>query len=737
MKIALVSHEYPPFRGGGIGTYTDVMAAAFARAGHQVHVLTNRFDFGTTDPRHHLPVWNEGNLWVHRIEGVADGWSPRPDMVYRPDRALHLFEQWHPGLHYAEVVADYLQRLVDEHGVQVAEFPECAAEGYSAIRRKLRRLQFLDLPITVTLHSPIFEIYQYNLYSRHNVGFLRRTLMEDECIRHADAINSPSRLLGEIVKKRLDLGSDERPWDVIPLPMDFASIPRTLRGRETEAHAAEPTLLFVGRLEPRKGVKFLIDAAVRVMAEHPALRVHLVGRDCDAGEAPGMMSDFLKARIPPDLRGNFEFVGPVPREQLFQRYADATACVFAAPWDNFPLSCVEAMACGACVVASDYTGMAEMIEHDRSGLLFKSRDADSLAGAIRRAITDADLNQGIRLRAPRAIRTLCDPERAVRNRVAHYERTIESHARLASARARPITHAAARRPTVAVMIWNHTSAEGIQRSAASAAGSAAAAGIHADITVAGTRQFHQTNDAGKDVTILNSGEDGEASALRAWLAAAREHKPDYLCVLWPSEQMEERYLAATIEMLARDASLGWATTWMLPADPALPDLYAGFDFAPPLDVVHHHPVPFALIRAAAFEQVGGWDLDLPSGWREWGLWLAMHDAGLRGGVVPMWLARFVPRMDYTLRRPESREQLRVMLERIMERSPAAFSGHEGLLWLWSLVNDQPPAPAADAGQPVPPRESWDDWWGVTKTCLKRQWPGGAKAFRKYVKRQPV
>lgn len=737
MRIALVSHEYPPFRGGGIGTYATVMADAFAAAGHEVHVLTNRFEYGSQDPVHAKPIHREGNLWVHRMEAITDDWEPRPPHHHDADTLGQVHRHWSPYLYYAELVAERLEAICREHDIEVAEFPECAAEGYSVLRRRNLRLGFSSLPITVTLHSPIWEIYRYNLYSRHNAGFYRRTYMEDECIRLADMVNSPSALLAKIVYKRLGLVEGSPPCDVMPLPMDFSSIPEGLEGPGSDA---DPTLLFVGRLEPRKGVRYLVDAAVRVMEMVPRLRVQLIGKDCDAGEAPGTMTEFLRSRIPPRLLDNFEFLGSMPRDSLFARYASATACVFAAPWDNFPLTCMEAMACGSCVIASDYTGMAEMIEHERSGLLFPARDVGALAATIMRVIENPSLASAIRAQAPARIRSLCDPVKAVERRIGHYERVIERRRSAMAPRAIATipgeSVGALRAVRIAVLIPNHTSAEGIVRSAASVMEAAARAGADVDIAIVGTPHWQTLSSAPPGATLLHADGSEPDAARRLWLARAKELGAEYLLQLWPWERVEPTYLASCLAVMQDDPGVGWATSWALPVDGTVGPPYAGFDFSTPLEIMEYHPVPLALIRSEALERVGGLNHELPSGWSQWDFLLALHEAGLRGVVIPFWLARYVPRMEYTLERSATHEVYTAMLESVTARSPGVFARHATDLWLYavlsrSLPGDVPVGPAA------PHETHFDDWWVMTKRYLKRRWPGGAKAFRRYVKGQPT
>jgi len=730
MKIALVSHEYPPFRGGGIGTYTTIMSHALARAGHEVHVVTNRFRFGSNDPLHEKAVHREGNLWVHRIDALADDWEPCPPHDHPRDLGWQLHRHWSPYLYYAEKVGEALETICAEHGIDVAEFPECAAEGFAVIRRKRHRLAFRDLPVTVTLHSPIFEIYKYNLYSRQNVGFQRRTAMEEYCVRHADMVSSPTRLLARTVYERLQLPPEEPPCEVIPLPMDFDSLPEPGELARQRDPRAAASLLFVGRLEPRKGVRYLVDAAVKVMRRRPELIVTLIGRDCEAGEVPGPMTAYLRRRIPDAFQGNFIFCGTLPREQLFARYAAATACVFPAPWDNFPLTCVEAMASGACVIGSDHSGMAEMIEHERSGLLFRACDVDALAAAIQRALEDPQLVARIRAAAPARIREVCDTQTAVTNRIAHYERTIERH----RGRAAVTLPASPRgRARVALFIPRQTDANVIQRTLVSARASATAAGVELDAVV-GDPAADQLKASSGAAVHGHTGDADHASALRHWNAALAENPPDYVLTLWPGESLEPMYLTVTTTVLAQTPRAAWATTWALPTTAeGVP--FAGLDFSLPLDLLAYHPVPFAVMRYTAWRQAGGLNADLPPGWREWDLLLACADAGLEGIVLPCWLGRYVPRADLAPSPPAHAEALSALLGGLAERRRRLVERAGVDLWLYRVMNSisttLPPATApALNGQ-------WRDWWKVTKQCLKRQFPAAARAYRRWIKRLPA
>ena len=426
MKICIVSSEYPPFHGGGIGTYSANMGRFLAEAGHEVHIVANRWAaFGSTAEGEAGLLEQSPNLHIHRIDALTPEYTPRPPHDSDESQIGQVCRQWDSSLYWSMHAADTIEQLHREHGLDVVEFPECFAESYLAMRRRRLGIGDLDLPMTLTLHSPILEVIRYNLYREYEAWFQRRVMMEEYCIRNADMLSSPSRHLQDTVYDRMQLDPDVLPCDVIHNPMDFDSL--AVEAGDAPGEPERDTLLFVGRLEPRKGLTCLIDAVVKVMPDFPELSLRLIGRDCEAGSVPGKMKDHLLQRIPDNFRERFIFEGLWPRQKVVRQYSSATACVFAAPWDNFPYTCCEAMASGACVIASDNSGMAEMVEHEESGILFQAANVAELASAIRRVLRDEPLRKRIQGNARERIQKVTSPQTAVEKRLAHYEKTIERH----------------------------------------------------------------------------------------------------------------------------------------------------------------------------------------------------------------------------------------------------------------------------------------------------------------------
>jgi glycosyltransferase involved in cell wall biosynthesis len=150
--------------------------------------------------------------------------------------------------------------------------------------------------------------------------------------------------------------------DFPPTPLQ----PREWRGR----------LLYVGRIDDRKGIETLIRALALLPADSS---LAIVGRGAD---------DYVESlRALADacgVGGRVRF-GAVDRSELRETYAGADVCVFPSEWDEpFGLVPIEAMACGTPVIATGTGGSAEFLHDGGNCLRYPPGDVDALADAVRR-----------------------------------------------------------------------------------------------------------------------------------------------------------------------------------------------------------------------------------------------------------------------------------------------------------------------------------------------------------------
>jgi phosphatidylinositol alpha-mannosyltransferase len=154
---------------------------------------------------------------------------------------------------------------------------------------------------------------------------------------------------------------------------EFFADPEPLDGWKADG----PTVLFVGRLEPRKGLAYLVRAFLRLKPAFPRLRLLVVGRD------DRHTQDRAMAMVPSRLRTDLVFVGSVPQADLPSYYASAD--VFCAPslgGESFGIVLAEAMAVGLPVVCSDIGGYRDVVRDGTDGLLVPPRDPEALAEAL-------------------------------------------------------------------------------------------------------------------------------------------------------------------------------------------------------------------------------------------------------------------------------------------------------------------------------------------------------------------
>jgi glycosyltransferase involved in cell wall biosynthesis len=175
---------------------------------------------------------------------------------------------------------------------------------------------------------------------------------------------------------------------------------------EAGGEGASKSILFVGRISPEKGVHVLLEAFGRVLGCYPNAKLSLAGPIASAPvdfivglseekEIAGLAAyyqgnyfDQLRGLITPEMDGEVEFLGPVPHAELVEYYCRADVLVNPSFSEAFGMSLVEAMAAQTPVVATRAGGMPEVIEDGKTGLLTPPGDAQALAEAILKLLSE-------------------------------------------------------------------------------------------------------------------------------------------------------------------------------------------------------------------------------------------------------------------------------------------------------------------------------------------------------------
>jgi D-inositol-3-phosphate glycosyltransferase len=149
-------------------------------------------------------------------------------------------------------------------------------------------------------------------------------------------------------------------------------------------------LLFVGRIEPLKGVDILLGAAAQVQSDSDCF-VLVIGGDSSARQ--GEMAHLRSLAAELGIAEHVNFLGAVDHEKLPLFYSAADVCVVPSFYESFGLVALEAMACGTPVVASRVGGLAVTVRDGETGYLIPWRCPEPFAERIELLLGNEELRR--------------------------------------------------------------------------------------------------------------------------------------------------------------------------------------------------------------------------------------------------------------------------------------------------------------------------------------------------------
>ncbi len=386
MRLAIVCGAYPPEGGGGIETYTRDLAEALVAAGHEVVVLSR----------------SNGEDRYEELAGVE---------VHRYRmRELPKGERFLPGLWWSRFLAGEIDRLHREKPITAVEFANWEGTGFWYARRPASR----RLPVVTRLHTPFLETLELKPQLRRQPGSRFTCWLERKAVLAADRLICSTR--GHTKMMAGVYGFDPERVRILPLgtslptEAEVAAIP-------PRDPAAPVRVLYVSRLEVRKGALTFLDAVPGAVSEIPNLEFLVAGKDRPEGPGGQLFADYFRTAYGP-FADHVKFLGFVPDDELRRLYQQCD--IFAVPsnYESFGLVFLEAMAWGKPVIGCRAGGMPEVIADGETGFLLEPGDVPGLGATIARLCRDEPLRQRLGQAARQRAVTLFDRSRMAANMVA-------------------------------------------------------------------------------------------------------------------------------------------------------------------------------------------------------------------------------------------------------------------------------------------------------------------------------
>ena len=276
----------------------------------------------------------------------------------------------------------------------------------------------LNVPLVFTFHTQYWEYTHYVPFPQEAIQeFLKNAIHTwlRVFMQKCQHIVIPSESIKEILIR--DYGLEDR-FTVIPTGTNLKPFLRadgkTLR--QSKGWQDDKVLISIGRLAAEKNWETLLRAAAQVYAQHPTMRLVLIGDGPDKRTL-----ELLAAEL--GIAERVTFTGQVPFDEIPAYLKAADMFGFASVTETQGLVTIEAMAAGLPVVAVDGSGSHDIVDNGKDGFLVDN-DPNALASAINKMLSNPKQMKQFSVKALKKARTF-DARRLGRQMVKVYEQAIQ------------------------------------------------------------------------------------------------------------------------------------------------------------------------------------------------------------------------------------------------------------------------------------------------------------------------
>jgi len=356
LNIAMVSIHSCPLKmpggrdTGGMNVYIRELAQELGKRGHAVDIYTM-----THQPKHE-PLVNLGQnvRLIHLETGVDE------DM---PKAAIYA----------------YVQRFA--WGVD--NFRKSNNFNYDLIHSHYWLSGLIGRQLQTWWHIPHVVMFHTLGAVKNSIG-IGKYEPELRIEGEREVVSSCNRIIASTAKEREDLvthyGASKNKITIIPCGVNldlFKPVDKEIARKELGLDH-QKVILFVGRIEPLKGLEQLIGALNYMQGEKPPLLIIVGGDEYSQGQMQ------MLQRMAKDLRiqDQVTFVGSVDQDRLPFFYSAADICAIPSYYESFGMVALESLACGTPIVATNVGGIRSIVRHGGIGRIAKDNSPHNLASKI-------------------------------------------------------------------------------------------------------------------------------------------------------------------------------------------------------------------------------------------------------------------------------------------------------------------------------------------------------------------
>ena len=385
--MGTLTWEFPPRVVGGIARHCEGLAKALVQQNHEVHLFTLDFP---------------GSPKYEEMDGIK---------VYRAST-----EMGHPNfLTWVLMFNHFLSKRIADT-TKTVDFDVMHVHDWLAAFSGISFKHYLKKPMILTVHSTEVGRAQ----GLHSPNSFSINGIEWWATYEANRVIVCSESMKNEICDHFDIPSEK--VDIIPNAIDVTKYKTSVdRGAVRQRYGvgySNKLILCVGRLVPQKGVEYFIRAIPTIANNYPEAKYIIVGE--------GWSRDKLEAEARATGHSDkIHFTGFASDKDVIELMTSADVLIVPSIYEPFGIVALEGMATGVPVVASKVGGLAEVIDHDKTGLFVYPRSLESIAWGIDRILSDPDHANWLTQNAKEKLHKAYSWEAVAMKTVEVYKKVVE------------------------------------------------------------------------------------------------------------------------------------------------------------------------------------------------------------------------------------------------------------------------------------------------------------------------
>lgn len=398
---------------GGLGTFTANMARIFANKGHKVDILL-------VSTKEQIIEFDE-NIHVENISIPINEWK-KLDFVANElsngnvEKRI-MIRRYSNIIYKAEKVAEYIRNINNRNQIDIVHYSNHGAFALFAdtkIPYLIRISGFLNVWHGANNLNNKIE------FSDNPENYCEK--IEHSVLKNAKNVIAPSKLLGNMGESALAIEhihviespyiSQNNNWDIIIYE---------------EYLKDKKYIIHYGNLKYMKGIHVVAGIANKILENHRDLYLVLAGNDNDLYESRGehIKASEMVIRAAEEYSDRVIYVGKLNREQLYPLISNSMACILPSRIENLSNACIEAMALGKIVVATNGASYEQLIEDGVNGFLRERDNPDSFLEGIETALSLSEEEKEVMSENAKKTVERLSPDNIYKQYLAYYQKVIQ------------------------------------------------------------------------------------------------------------------------------------------------------------------------------------------------------------------------------------------------------------------------------------------------------------------------